>query len=140
MFKCPNFYCTPLSYICDGKWDCPHGYDELYLGCGPNRLCKHMYRCTNSQICIHIEDTCNGFLDCPKNDDEQFCELVTTKCPIHCLCHMLIVQCINVILTAEHFSQNLPYVSVKVLHTGLLSLFLLGFFLMYLTYITQTII
>ena len=128
MFKCPDYYCTPLSYVCDGKWDCPHGYDESYLVCGPNRLCKHMYRCRNSQICVHIEDTCNGFLDCPGNEDEQFCELVTTKCPIHCLCHMLIVQCINVILTAEHFRQNLPYVSVKVLHTELLSLWFVGFF------------
>ena len=29
MFKCPGYHCIPWSYVCDGKWDCPHGYDEL---------------------------------------------------------------------------------------------------------------
>ena len=28
MFKCPNFYCIPWTYVCDGMWDCPYGYDE----------------------------------------------------------------------------------------------------------------
>ena len=28
MLKCPNYYCIPWSYTCDGKWDCSHGYDE----------------------------------------------------------------------------------------------------------------
>ena len=23
-FKCPQFYCIPWAYICDGKWDCPY--------------------------------------------------------------------------------------------------------------------
>ena len=27
--KCPGFYCIPWQYICDGKWDCPGGFDEL---------------------------------------------------------------------------------------------------------------
>ena len=28
MFKCPDYYCIPWGYVCDGKWDCPYGYDE----------------------------------------------------------------------------------------------------------------
>ena len=127
-FKCPSYYCIPHAYTCDGKWDCPHGYDELLLECGQHRSCKNMYSCKNSQICIHIEDTCDGYLDCPEKDDEQLCELVTTKCPIYCLCHLLIIQCINVTLTAEYFSANLPYVLVKVLHTRLLSLWFVEMF------------
>ena len=128
MFKCPGYYCTPLAYVCDGKWDCPQGYDELFSECGHHRLCKHLYRCRNSQICLHIEDTCDRYLDCPEDDDEQFCQLTTVECPIYCLCHVLIIQCINITLTAKHFSQNLPYVSVKVLHTGLLSLWFVEMF------------
>ena len=27
MFKCPNYYCIPWSYVCNGVWDCPQGYD-----------------------------------------------------------------------------------------------------------------
>ena len=29
MFKCPKHYCIPWNYVCDGKWDCPEGYDEI---------------------------------------------------------------------------------------------------------------
>ena len=29
MFKCPKYYCIPWNYVCDGKWDCPEGYDEI---------------------------------------------------------------------------------------------------------------
>ena len=58
-FKCPGFYCIPWSYVCDGKWDCPGGYDEVRdLRCGVNRNCKNMFKCTNSQKCIHIGDIC----------------------------------------------------------------------------------
>ena len=28
-FKCPRYYCIPFKYICDGKWDCPFGSDEM---------------------------------------------------------------------------------------------------------------
>ncbi len=28
MVKCLKSYCVPWSYVCDGKWDCPVGYDE----------------------------------------------------------------------------------------------------------------
>ena len=128
MFKCQGYYCTPLSYVCDGKWDCPHGYHELFSVCGTSRLCKHMYRCRNSQICVHIEDTCNGFLDCPENDDEHLCELVATKCPIKCLCHILIVQCVNVTLIGGDITQILPHILVKLSHTGLFSLWFVGYF------------
>ena len=27
-YKCPGYYCIPWGYVCDGKWDCPHGLDE----------------------------------------------------------------------------------------------------------------
>ncbi len=30
MFKCLTSYCIPWSFVCDGKWDCPSGYDEFY--------------------------------------------------------------------------------------------------------------
>ena len=26
-YKCPDSCCISFGYTCDGKWDCPHGYD-----------------------------------------------------------------------------------------------------------------
>ena len=31
MFKCPNYYCVPWTYVCDGKWDCPYAEDEFNI-------------------------------------------------------------------------------------------------------------
>ena len=70
-FKCYLSYCVPWRYVCDGKWDCPQGFDELTShGCGQNRECKNMLKCEGSQICIHLEDVCNGVVDCPYGNDE----------------------------------------------------------------------
>ena len=60
-FKCPQFYCIPWAYVCDGKWDCPYGHDEtLYHKCGDSRHFVNLFRCKGSQICIHVEDVCDG--------------------------------------------------------------------------------
>ena len=41
MFKCSNAYCIPWSYVCNGKWDCPEGYDEVQNMC--NKICNNMF-------------------------------------------------------------------------------------------------
>ena len=65
-FKCLSYYCVPRSYVCDGKWDCPYGEDEhLSQKCGDNRVCMHFFKCKSSQICVHIENICDGIDDCP---------------------------------------------------------------------------
>ena len=28
-FKCPGFYCLPWRFVCNNKWDCPGGVDEV---------------------------------------------------------------------------------------------------------------
>ena len=54
-FKCPKYYCIPWGYTCDGKRDCPDGFDENNKGmCGEQRSCEHMFRCKDSQICLHM--------------------------------------------------------------------------------------
>ena len=96
-FKCPGFYCIPWSYVCDGKWDCPGGYDEVRdLRCGISRNCKNMFKCSNSQKCIHVGDICNGLQDCHRGDDEYMCSLTGFICPfIMCLHRLgnLMLQC-----------------------------------------------
>ena len=57
MFKCPMFYCIPWNYVCDGKWDCPRGYDEIIDSlCSEGKHCSNMFKCRNSVICIHLRD------------------------------------------------------------------------------------
>ena len=101
-FKCKDFYCIPWGYVCDGKWDCPGGYDEIKeLGSGVKRHCKNMFRCTNSQKCIHIGDVCNGMLDCPAEDDEYMCSLTGSVCLSSCVCLGFAIKCYNI--SAEIF-------------------------------------
>ena len=40
-FNCSSSYCIPWSYVCNGKWDCPHGDDE---NCEKER-CVRMISC-----------------------------------------------------------------------------------------------
>ena len=121
-FKCPGYYCIPFTYICDGKWDCPKGYDE-YLGvCYTKRLCVNLFHCKNSQIGIHIDDVCDTKIDCPYLDDEQLCALLTVTCPTICLCHGLAVQCLDTNIIYSMLSSNLPYISVFISLTNVYSL------------------
>ena len=95
-FKCPDFYCLPWSYVCDGKWDCPGGYDEVKeLKCG-NRDCINMFKCMKSQKCIHVGDVCIGLKDCPTEDDKYMCSLAGLLCPSSCVCIGLAIVCQNV--------------------------------------------
>ena len=109
-FKCPGYYCIPWGYICDGKWDCPFGYDEKSCS---YRHCKRMFKCVRSQICLHIGDVCDGYNDCPWNDDELMCILVGIKCPDTCKCLNFGIVCTNVSIDIRTIS-NIPHISVHV--------------------------
>ncbi len=50
-FKCPQFYCVPWGYVCNGLWDCPWAHDEMYQTCA-NRNCKDMFKCKHFKPCI----------------------------------------------------------------------------------------
>ncbi len=92
-YKCPNFYCIPLGYVCNGRWDCPLGLEEL--GCGQQTNCSNLYSCQSSNLCVHPDDVCDGNTDCPQDDDKYFCVLHTLKCPPSCHCLYLVVRCFS---------------------------------------------
>ena len=91
--KCPDSYCIPPRYICDGKWDCIGGADEM--GCA-KYFCPGQYKCANSSACTLLQHLCDGIRHCPLGDDEWFCDLT---CPNHCICEGLYVSCQNISLT-----------------------------------------
>ncbi len=108
--KCPLFYCIPLAYICDGKWDCPGGSEEVYNECILELNCTQKFKCRNSKICIHVHDICNGHTDCPLQDDEFLCELKDISCLGNCCCLHFAVSCRNETILASDVLL-LPYVS-----------------------------
>ena len=113
-YKCPGYYCVRWSYVCDGKWDCPYGYDEaLDHNCGFSRQCVNMLRCRKSQICIHVRDICDGLQDCPYKDDEMYCVLKDLKCPIQCTCLNLAITCRGNSFLNERIFRD-PYISYHI--------------------------
>ena len=85
--KCPNSYCIPHRYICNGKWDCIGGSDEI--GCA-KYTCPGKYKCANESSCVLLHQLCDGIRHCPLGDDEWFCELT---CPKSCTCIGLYIDC-----------------------------------------------
>ena len=110
MFKCPMFYCIPWNYVCDGKWDCPQGYDEITDSlCSEGKHCSNMFKCRNSVICIRLRDVCDNEDNCPLGDDEQLCSLSEVPCPERCYCFSFAVKCTS--LTKEPIIRikHLPF-------------------------------
>ena len=95
MFKCLDNYCIAWSYVCDGKWDCPKGEDELDISvCNEKLACIRMYHCRNTKhICLHLGNICDGHTDCPFGDDELLCELKIIECPSFCVCLLYAIDC-----------------------------------------------
>ncbi|CAL1283053.1 unnamed protein product [Larinioides sclopetarius] len=85
--KCPNAYCIPTTYICDGKWDCVGGADEEKC---ENYTCPGQYKCFNKTSCVPLHKLCDGIKNCQEGDDELLCDL---GCPENCSCSGLYVSC-----------------------------------------------
>ncbi len=86
-FKCPNYYCVPLRYVCNSRWECPGGRDEDHKMCS-RQSCPGQFKCADTlkTICLAIHSTCDNFTDCPNQDDELFCEAAVHGCPNQCNC------------------------------------------------------
>ena len=50
-----------------------------------------MYKCYSSSVCLHMTNLCDGWPQCPNEDDEFLCDI---KCPSTCLCqgHAFVCQ------------------------------------------------
>ncbi len=102
-FKCPNSYCIPFYFFCDGKIDCPDTTDENEYLCNQrNRVCKKMFKCIETNItCVHPRDICDGDYDCPQGDDELFCAFHGFYCPRNCQCLLMAITC-----SKRHLAQK----------------------------------
>ncbi|XP_076439120.1 uncharacterized protein LOC143277993 [Babylonia areolata] len=85
-YQCPgNGYCLPVYTRCNGIADCPGLWDET--DCKTHR-CEGLYRCRGKdrEICLHVHYLCDGWPQCPQNDDELMCGMTET-CPDRCVCY-----------------------------------------------------
>ncbi len=82
-FKCPQYYCVHLRYVCDGYFDCPFGYEEH--NCKRSSM-PQMFHCVNTSIFIAPQSVCDTIVDCPVGDDELSCDIARLKCPYTCDC------------------------------------------------------
>lgn len=123
MFKCANSYCVPWRYVCDAKWDCPNGDDSLI--CDKKLSCGGMFKCMNTQTCIHVGNVCDEAVDCPLGEDELFCELRSARCPPHsdCQCLLFAVLCKNTKLNL--ITTAFPHISVIIFGSGINSILVL---------------
>ena len=110
-YICPSFCCIPWKDVCDGKWDCPHGNDELFACEDGDFKCSKVYD-RSQQICLHVGSVCYGFVDCPNSDDEIMCTLAKSDCPKGCHCLLLAVACINSTFSQleQHYSNTAIFV------------------------------
>ncbi len=111
-FKCPQFYCIPWGYVCNGVWDCPWAHDETLQKC-INRNCQGMFKCKESLKCLHLEDICDNYIDCPREDDELMCDLNHRSCLKSCHCLNYAIVCLGkeFELQTAHL-QRLPHTAV----------------------------
>ena len=127
-YKCPNSYCIPLGYVCDGKWDCASGFDEDISHTCKMRRCMGLFHCSSSSICLHTEGVCDKYYDCPLKDDELMCNLQTTKCPSSCYCHKFAMHCLGYLPDTNIIYHTLPHCAIKVSFTSMISLHFLKLF------------
>ncbi|CAF1161074.1 unnamed protein product [Didymodactylos carnosus] len=69
------FNCLSVERAGDGHGDCVGSVDERLGHCAKTYPMEvgRRFRCQNSSICIRPEDVCNGYQDCPLDDDEFIC-------------------------------------------------------------------
>ena len=111
-FKCPNSYCVQYLHVCNNKWDCPDGSDEINCDI---HSCSNMYRCGKYGHCIHLMDICDGVKHCTVGDDELLCDLVSCNA-IGCLCLNYAITCYQSPNVTYYFSSlnYLPFVYISI--------------------------
>jgi hypothetical protein len=81
-FHCQTGECISKSMVCDGVLHCPDGFDEENCPHLTSTIVKdscsipsNTFTCSSSihSQCISNDRVCDGYQDCPMNDDERNC-------------------------------------------------------------------
>ncbi len=90
----------------------------MFKKCNKQR-CTGQLRCSNSAICLALENICDGVDDCPLQEDEYFCDIFPRKCPFNCTCLLFTINCNewHPVQTTQHEFQaryTFPYVKISI--------------------------
>lgn len=78
--------------VCNGRPDCPNGYDEA--GCHRKHTCPGFLKCKRGNTCVHLSEIGDGFYNCVgSHEDEMVCP--DEPCPEACSCNGVVVSCTN---------------------------------------------
>ncbi len=102
--KCPASYCISVACVCNGKWDCPCGFDEQNCY---SLECSGFFKCKLTKICVHLADVCDGNQQCPVGDDEEMCDSVQCH-NNHCSCLTYAITCVNSTGISEYITKEHP--------------------------------
>ncbi len=123
-FKCVNSYCIQWTAVCNGRWDCPNGFDETSKICQFYSVqCKQMFKCKHSQIiCISVLSICDGNDDWPFQEDEMHRELKKITCPFNCSCLGFAMKCSGINTHTLGTYTNLPFsfINIQMSYTPLI--------------------
>ena len=113
-FKCQDSFCISWAHVCDGKWDCPFGQEEINTHiCEESLHCIGIYKCRGERPqCVPLINVCDEFYDCLIGDDEYFCELETIHCPLKCCCFLLAMECEQLLFQQLHLSYPHIFLSI----------------------------
>ncbi|XP_063983473.1 basement membrane-specific heparan sulfate proteoglycan core protein-like isoform X6 [Diachasmimorpha longicaudata] len=67
---CSNGDCIPKSFVCNNKFDCTDGSDEMR--CNPHGCEPNQFRCKSKECILKIW-RCDGDKDCTDGSDEENC-------------------------------------------------------------------
>ena len=109
-FKCLDSYCIPTRMVCDGIPDCPAGEDETSCD---HFSCRGYVKCKDSHQCIHLNDICDGVVQCLDHmDDEMFCH--STNCPRNCICTKYYASCDGAMIDSfSSFPRTLKLLHIR---------------------------
>lgn len=113
-YKCPDSFCIPHEYLCNGLWECPSGKDENSC---VNITCVGMFQCRQSTSCLHTKQVCDGTTHCRHGDDEYLCELKEYTCPGSCNCFKLIIACSKMERSITNIINLSPFISIHIMNS-----------------------
>ena len=86
-FVCDILY---IHVVCRSKYGNIDGLYPLVLDNSTD--CFGMLKCRGHNMCVAAHQVCDGQPQCPRGDDEKWCQLATT-CPSPCTCDGLSINC-----------------------------------------------
>jgi hypothetical protein len=95
--------------ICDGKWNCPAGNDELF-NCADLSIVPAV-RCTLEPIFVSYQHVGDNYIHCKQSYDDELGKYMSTFCA-SCDCQGLLIICRN-ITTSPKISQWTKVINVQ---------------------------